>query len=245
MRTSKLRAKAPPFTGSRVDRIGVVIPIHNEEDALPQCLHAMDIAASRGAVPVTVIVVLDACTDNSAAIVRARTGVEAITVDANSVGSARAAGMTEILRRHGQSGTWLATTDGDSLVPHNWLASQMRHADAGARVVVGTVIVKDWDDRSNAVRDRANRDYRVSHNHIHGANLSFDAAAYHAAGGFQSVTHDEDVRLVQAFKANSEAIAWAVDLPVVTSARRRARAPSGFASYLSSLEESLEARRDG
>jgi hypothetical protein len=206
----------------------------------------MDVAATRVAVPVTVIVVLDACTDNSAAVVRAaQTGVEAIVVDANSVGCARAAGMAELLRRDGQSGTWLATTDGDSVVPPNWLGSQLRHADAGARVVIGTVVVKDWEDRSAAVRDRAIRDYRMNHNHIHGANLSFDAAAYHAAGGFRLVTHDEDVRLVQAFKANSEAIAWAVDLPVVTSARRRARAPRGFSSYLSSLEGSLEGSRDG
>ena len=140
----------------------------------------------------------------------------------------------------GQSGIWLATTDGDSVVPRNWLASQLRHAEAGARVVVGTVVVKDWEDRSVAVRDRATRDYRVAHNHIHGANLSFDADAYCAAGGFQHVTHDEDVRLVQTFKANSEAITWAVDLPVVTSARRRARAPRGFSTYLSALEESQQ-----
>ena len=241
MRGAELRGTAEPFTGRRVDRVGVVIPVNNEEDALPQCLDAMDVAASRVAVPVTVIVVLDACTDNSAAVVRATgTGVEAIAVEANSVGCARAAGMAEILRRHGESGIWLATTDGDSVVPHNWLASQLRHAEAGARVVVGTVVVKDWHDRSVAVRDRATRDYRLAGNHIHGANLSFDADAYRAAGGFQHVTHDEDVRLVQAFKANSEAITWAVDLPVVTSARRRARAPRGFSTYLSALEESQQ-----
>jgi glycosyltransferase involved in cell wall biosynthesis len=222
----------------------VVVPANNEEHALHQCLDALHVAASCVAVPVTVIVVLDGCTDNSAAVVDGfhEGCVEAIVVEANSVGVARATGMAELLRRHGESGSWLATTDGDSMVPRNWLAAQVRHAATGARVVAGTVTVEDWGDRSGKLRDRARRDYRaVPHRHIHGANLSFAATAYRAAGGFDPVTSDEDVRLVDAFRANREPITWATDLPVVTSARRHARAPRGFASYLSALEDSLRA----
>jgi len=145
--------------------------------------------------------------------------------------------MTELLARHGASGTWLATTDGDSVVPERWLAAHLRHAEAGARVVAGTVAVQDWEDRSSAVRDRARLDYRAGRpHHIHGANLSFAATAYTAAGGFKPIACNEDVQLVEAFRANAEPIAWATDIPVVTSARRHARAPWGFAGYLSSLE---------
>jgi GT2 family glycosyltransferase len=207
---------APPYTGTRIDRIGVVVPVHNDEQALEQCLDALDIAVSRVTVPVTVIAVLDACTDDSAAVVRGfpAAGTETIVIDAGQVGFARAAGMTELLRRHGESGTWLATTDGDSIVPSNWLTAQLRHADAGARVVAGTVRVDGGRGRTDGARARK-MDPR-----LHGANLSFAAAAYCATDGFQPVGCDGDVLLVEAFKANGEPIAWAIDLPVVTSSRR-------------------------
>ena len=233
----------PPHTRTRIDRIGVVVPVNNEQDTLLQCLDALDVAACRVTVPVTVVVVLDACTDNSAAVAGGfrAPGTETVVVDAHCVGFARAAGMTRVLRRYGRSGTWLATTDGDSVVPPNWLTAQLRHAEAGARVVAGTVTVEDWGDRSRTVAERACKDYRATaHRHIHGANLSFAATAYSTAGGFQPVTCDEDVLLVDAFRANAEPIAWAVDLAVVTSARRQARAPQGFAHYLTFLEPSLE-----
>ena len=47
--------------------MGVVVPVNNEEHALRQCLDALCAAASDVTVPVTIIVVLDACTDADAA----------------------------------------------------------------------------------------------------------------------------------------------------------------------------------
>ena len=235
----------PPSTTDRIKRIGVVVPVNNEQDTLLLCLDALA-AATRGvAVPVTVVVVVDACTDGSAAVAASfpMAGLQTVAVNARSVGIARATGMTELLRRHGSSGMWLATTDADSVVPQNWLCAQLRHADAGARVVAGTVAVDDWGDRGGTVAERAAKDYAAGpHRHVHGANLSFAASAYCAAGGFSSVSYDEDVQLVDAFRANGEPIAWATDMPVLTSARRDARAPLGFGWYLSSLEQSLQSR---
>ena len=50
--------------------IGIVIPAHNEEELLADCLRAAHIAAShpelRGEI-VRIVVALDSCTDNSAA----------------------------------------------------------------------------------------------------------------------------------------------------------------------------------
>jgi glycosyltransferase involved in cell wall biosynthesis len=234
---------APPHTGTRIDRIGVVVPVNDEDHALRECLDALDEAASRVAVPVTVVVVLDSCTDDSAAVVDGFRGdrVESIAVEANNVGAARAAGMATLLHRYPASGTWLATTDGDSIVPRHWFAAQVRHAAAGARVVAGTVTVEDWGERSSALRERARKDYRAGpHRHVHGANLSFAADAYRAAGEFEPVTVDEGVRLVDALRANGELITWATDLAVVTSARRHARVPRAFAGRRSALEESLQ-----
>lgn len=228
-----------------IERIGVVVPVHDEEPTLAACLQALIVAAAAVDVPVAVAVVLDACTDRSVAVASefGDRGVEVMAIEAKCVGRARAAGMTELLRRHGEPGTWLATTDGDSTVPHDWLSAQLRHAGHGARVVAGTVVVDDWAERSDIVRDRAQREYgAATHRHVHGANLSFAADAYRAAGGFAPVPCHEDVQLVESLRANGESIAWATDLPVVTSARRHARAPLGFASYLTSLEETHQFR---
>ena len=228
---------------ARVDRIGIVVPVHNEQDTLRECLRALDTAVDQVAVPVTIIVVLDACTDGSAEAAHRfpSARVRTIAIDAQCVGAARAVGMTELLLRLGQRGTWLATTDADSVVPPHWLSAQLRHAAAGAQLVAGTVAVADWQDPSGTLAERARREYVAKpHRHIHGANLSFAAQAYCAAGGFQPVRYDEDVQLVEAFNANGEPIAWAVDLAVTTSARRRGRAPKGFSGYLSALEDSME-----
>jgi glycosyl transferase family 2 len=232
-----------PWPG--IERIGVAVPVNNEEATLSTSLEALTAAGRAVAVPVTVVVVLDACTDDSAAVARrfSSVGVQTTSVDARSVGSARAAGMATLLGQLGRSGTWLATTDADSVVPHNWLTNQIRHANAGARVVAGTVTVADWEDRHGGLAERAERDYRADgHRHVHGANLSFAASAYCAAGGFPLIASGEDVQLVAAFTRNRERIAWATDMPVVTSARRHARAPRGFADYLTSLEQSLQSR---
>ena len=226
-----------------MDRIGVVVPVHDEQDTLVECLHAVDIAAAQVAVPVSIVVVLDACTDGSIDIARRfpSARVRITTVDARCVGAARAAGMAEVLDRYGEQGTWLATTDADSVVPPHWLVMQLRHLASGATVVAGTVAVEDWQDPSGTLAERARREYLAQpHRHIHGANLSFAAQTYCAAGGFQPVRYDEDVQLVEAFNANGEPIAWAVDLAVTTSARRRGRAPKGFAGYVSALEKLLE-----
>lgn len=231
---------------SEIDRIGVIVPAHNEAETLPRCLAALSVAAHATTLPVTIIVVLDTCTDGSArAVDVARTLdgglIEAMAVEVRNVGAARRAGIADYLRRHGSVGTWLATTDADSEVPSNWLTAQVKHAHAGARMVAGTVDVGDWVDYSGAVRERMSRDYAAGpHRHIHGANLSFSAEAYCAHGGFPAVPCHEDVALVDAFRAGNEPIAWAMDLPVVTSARRIGRAPNGFANYLAKLERSVK-----
>lgn len=217
MSRSRSWGPAPRYTGTRIDRIGVVVPVHNDQRALQECLDALDIAVSRVTVPVSVMVVLDACADDSATAAHAlpaAAGTETIVLDTGRVGLARAAGMTELIRRHGEAGTWLATTDGDSIVPPNWLTAQLRHAAAGARVVAGTVKVDRGGDRGRAAGTRR----RKVEARLHRANLSFAAAAYGRTEGFQPVSGDEDVLLLEAFRANGEPIAWAIDLPVVTSA---------------------------
>lgn len=225
-----------------ISRVGVVIPAHNEEVLLPACIAALGVAAARAEVPVSAVVVLDACMDGSLQAVRDGDPapfdrLEHIACQVRSVGAARAAGSRYLIRSHDPAGLWLATTDADSTVPPDWIVRQLAHARLGARAVIGTVHVADWSHHPTHVepRYRTSYDARDDHRHVHGANISMAATAYLAAGGFPALATAEDVAIIERLCAASEPVVWAADLPVITSARLDSRAPAGFASYLAGL----------
>ncbi len=225
--------------------VGVVVPAHNEQDLLPACLASLRRAARalRGT-PVRVVVVADDCHDQTVRAAR-RGGAAVVTVAARSVGAARAAGAVAVLGRAAQfdpAEVWLATTDADTLVPARWLRAQVRFAAHGWDAVAGTVRVADWSGYRPAVRAAFRERYDApgpadaSHQHVHGANLGIRASAYLAAGGFPSVATAEDHALMQALTAGGGRVLRTRALPVVTSARRDARAPHGFGHYLAELD---------
>jgi glycosyltransferase involved in cell wall biosynthesis len=230
-----------------IGAVGVIIPAHDEEDLLPSCLAAVRLAAAPLAgMPVHVVVVADACTDQTARLARAG-GAAVLDIQARSVGAARAAGVEEVLRRTGPldpASVWLATTDADTLVPPCWLTRQLRYAGGGWDAVVGTVTVTDWRQYPAELPplfarlyDTAGADAPGStgHPHVHGANLGFSAAAYLAAGGFAPARTAEDHALVSSLTAAGRRVLRTTTVSVVTSARRRARAPHGFSHWLSAL----------
>jgi glycosyltransferase involved in cell wall biosynthesis len=219
---------------------GVVIPAHNEQDLLPACLAAVRHAARQVSVPVHLVVVADACTDKTAELASAQ-GATVIESGAHNVGAARRAGVSQVLRsaRHlDPAQVWVATTDADSLVPRHWLTRHLRYARRGWKGVVGTVTIADWAGHPHHVRQRYTQGYRAwqeHHPHVHGANLGFTADAYLAAGGFRPLPTAEDHALVDDLRAAGIPLLRTARLPVVTSARRRARAPHGFAWLLGTL----------
>jgi glycosyltransferase involved in cell wall biosynthesis len=76
--------------------IGVVIPVHDEEKLLGDCLDAVRRAAMDpllDAEPVEIVVVLDACADRSAAIA-IRHKAQIVSLNARCVGAARALGAS-------------------------------------------------------------------------------------------------------------------------------------------------------
>jgi glycosyltransferase involved in cell wall biosynthesis len=225
-----------------VQRIGVVVPAKNEAGLIMDCLDALAIAAAAVPVPVALAVVLDDCTDATPDLVTGAAStlgldLHVAEIRASSVGAARRLGMADTVARLGVAGTWLATTDADSVVPPDWLTRQLRYALAGAYVVVGTIGVEDWSERPVGVRRIAEGAYRSpDRRHVHGANLGVRAESYLSVGGFTAVDRDEDVALVAALARAGEPIVWADDLAVTTSSRRRSRAPAGFATYLDRLE---------
>ena len=238
--------------------LGVVVPAKNEAATLPDCLAALMKAVLQVDAPVHIVVVLDACTDNSAGAVNdfcatlapelaGRVCVDVLDVAFSNVGAARAAGVRHLLDQFSVTGLWVARTDADSRVPTHWLAAHLSYALAGADAVAGTVTVSDWGDRSSAVITRARAEYQArparhdpvdGHGHIHAANLGVSARAYLGAAGFPPLPVHEDVALVQALLDAGRHLVWADDIAVSTSARRHARTPGGFAGYLNDLENS-------
>ena len=224
--------------------LGVVVPVHDEQEHLAGCLRALGRARRRlGArAAVRTVVALDDCSDASAAVAR-RAGVETTVLAARRVGEARRAGCDALLA-HGPTPQWIATTDADSLVAPAWLAAQLAALAGGHDALVGTVAVADWSGYPPALVRRYRDSYDGSgdpHPHVHGANLGVATAAYLAVGGFPTLRTGEDVALVAALDAGGHRVLRTRDVPVVTSSRRRGRAVAGFAAHLAHLAQLAEA----
>lgn len=213
--------------------IGIVIPAHNEERHINECLDSVLRAAEHPSLeghPVEILVVLDDCSDNTGALVSAKR-VATRAVSFRNVGKARATGAEQLLEAGAR---WLAFTDADTVVPPDWLVRQVQfEADA----VCGTVEVDSWSEYGEAVRTHYLASYQFieNHRHIHGANLGLSADAYRRAGGFQHLTAHEDVQLVADLERTGARIVWTAINPVITSARRDCKCRGGFGDYLASL----------
>lgn len=213
--------------------IGIVIPAHDEEGSIADCVSAARVAAAHPGLAgeeVVVLVVLDACRDRTGSLAEAA-GARTAAVSFANVGAARAAGADVLLE---EGARWLAFTDADTLVSPGWLVAQLAlKADA----VCGSVSVEDWAVHgvhalSLAVHFRDTYSDCEGHRHVHGANLGVAAEAYRVAGGFSALACSEDVALVEALERTGARIAWSALPRVVTSARPDARARGGFGDTL-------------
>jgi glycosyltransferase involved in cell wall biosynthesis len=240
----------------RTRAVGVVIPVHNEEDLLGYALSALERALScpsLAGIPKRVAVVLDSCRDDSPSIAK-RWSEKAVTdrhshqvllvrSDASSVGRARGYGCKAILEAWpaiDPSRIWLATTDADSEVPPHWLASQVAMHDQGIDLWTGPVTVRDWSPHHDGETARFwYTAYVTEMAPTHGASLGFNADRYLRAGGFPAVATGEDRALYRSM-IEGGALPWHDPaIPVVTSARREARAPLGFAHVLTGIADRL------
>ena len=213
--------------------IGVVVPAHDEEEHISAALIALCVAAMHrdlGGERVEVLLVLDSCSDGTAAIAE-QIGVRTLTLQARNVGAARALGAEHLIAKGAR---WLAFTDADTQVSADWLVRQL---ELNADVVCGSIGIDDWSahgDHAQALEQHFARTYldRDGHRHIHGANLGVSTAAYQKVGGFPELDCSEDVALVQALAAAGARIAWSAAPRVSTSARIDARARGGFGDTL-------------
>ncbi|THG30029.1 glycosyltransferase [Naasia lichenicola] len=217
--------------------IGIVVPVLNEAALLPRALDA--IAAARqefereSMCRVRLVIVDDGSTDDSARIARSRPDVEVIASRHRGVGSARAAGAAHLLAGARPTQTWIASTDGDSAVPAEWLSVHHAAATSGAEVLVGQIEPDPADLTPRQLRRwRSLNPPTTEPVYIHGANLGIRGDVYLRSGGFQAASSDEDVLLVDALRHQGSRIRGTDQAPVLTSGRVRGRAPDGFARYV-------------
>lgn len=220
----------------------VVVPAHNEFAALTRCLTAIRTAAVAVRIPTQVVVVLDACDDESESLAgHFGPHVHFVSVVERNVGAARAAGFRyakTVLDAVGER-IWYATTDADTEVGGDWLVRQL---GCGADMVLGLVRVGEWRHHSEEVAELYEARYREeapSHQHIHGANMGFRSEVYWTVGGFAALSSGEDVDLVDRFQAAGAHVHSDDQLWVTTSDRRRGRATGGFADHLAEISREV------
>lgn len=244
------------FPPVRTRSVGVVIPVHNEGELLGAALASLEIAVAALAtqtVGVGIAIVLDACSDDSDRVVeewmrrvrRRGTLMTAISIecDVKNVGIARGLGCAALLNtwddiRAGE--IWLATTDGDSRVPPQWLSAQVLAHEEGADLWTGRVAVTDWENYGGDTIARWTAQYEAEEYPIHGTSMGFNAWHYMKVGGFAPLQCGEDRDLFRLLVDNGARWSHNPSVRVATSSRRFARAPGGFARVLELIDSSTD-----
>ena len=131
---------------------------------------------------------------------------------------------------------WLATTDADSTVPRRWLVDQLQFQDRGVDAWLGTVTIDSPIVRRDPTVQAWRRRYETERSPVHGASMGVTAHAYVEAGGFPCLATGEDRALVAALEGIGAHLVHDHRVPVLTSARRDARAPRGVGHDLAQLE---------
>ncbi|WKK70721.1 glycosyltransferase [Rathayibacter oskolensis] len=221
-----------------IEQVLVVVPAHDEQERIGRLVasvlaSAEHLAGSHPAVSVRLVVAADGCSD--ATVEHARSaGAEVLEIERCGVGAARSAGIAHALAGATSSSNqvWLANTDGDTVVPVDWLHAHVEHAHEHD-ALVGTVRPEPADlDPEAYERWRETRAREESIGSIHGANLGVRASAYLAAGGFGAEALHEDVGLVERLRGIGASVGATDRGEVVTSGRRDNRVEGGYGAYL-------------
>lgn len=243
--------------GRYLPDIAICIPARNEEAELPALFAALERLEQRGDDRAHVCLLLDDCTDASAALAdayRARSRHRVVVdhaASATNAGRARHRAMRMGMACVAEADGLLLTTDADSRPTPGWLRA-MTGALAHADVVSGRIVrrggrpsplqdrVEAYYDALFALRRRIDPvtwEASATHHCGGGANLGIRAAAYRALGGFVPLPSGEDARLLDDAARLGLRVRRDAASVVATSDRRKGRAVAGLASALRSLDD--------
>ncbi len=240
---------------TRIRHVAVVIPARDEADTIEATIESVERARQRlpAGVSSTCVVVVDASSDSTGAMIERRTGVGpdagrwtssvVVRTAHGCVGAARSVGCRVALggSLHRPRHIWLAHTDADTIVPGYWLAAQLELAQRDVTAVAGTVELDT--DVDAQVRARFEAAYGVSpdgtHRHVHGANMGTRGDVYLLAGGWRRLESGEDHDLWMRLRSVTTCLS-STAITVRTSGRVVGRAPDGFAGDLARLASGAE-----
>ena len=266
---ARLRQQLPPPRAGL--RISVIIPAKDEAAALPAALAALAAQATEHGhlLPpdsFEVIVLANNCQDATAAVVRHQAqrfpGLAlhvaelCLAGDTAHVGRARRLLMDEACARLelvGQSAGIIASTDADTQVAPDWLATIQAEIAAGADAVGGRILTSSEEGgpaalqriqahdaafrllcaRLEDITDPTPLDRWPRHHQHFGASLALTARAYRRVGGLPEVRFLEDEALCQELRRHDLALRHSPRVRVLTSARRQGRVEVGLSWQLS------------
>lgn len=179
-------------------KLSVVIPAFNEEKQIGACLASL--AAQKTSIPYEIIVVDNASTDNTAAVVKeymSALQIRVIPEPYKSRGAARAAGFAAA------EGDVICSTDADTIIPSTWIQT-IAHLfeDENIGVISGTCYVSDSSPVVNygftQLQPLFMHVYRLLFGQywLTGSNFAIRKSIYSKSGGFKREWGEqEDVEL--------------------------------------------------
>ena len=239
----------------------VVIPARDEAARIRRCLEAL---ATQTVPHFRILLVADACRDDTAAVAVAGArelglAIEVLIGPGAGAGAARRLGMDLAAARllaGGRGAGLIACTDADSRPEPDWLARQLAHLAAGARVVAGRIELEPGEvarlpaavmrrrtiEAGRRLRVVRELDAAAEHHHFAGASIGITAEAYRQAGGIEPLASLEDAAFAIRLSQRGIPILRAGDVRVRTSTRVDGRARRGLSVDLA-VSSWLERRR--
>src|SRR5918995_4852999 len=244
-------------------RICVVVPARNEEELIGSCLRALAEQEGVSCEEYEVLLVLDGCTDGTAArakeVAASYPSLQLHLLDGPGKGSghARRVGMEaacDRLHAVGRPHALISYTDADTVVAPDWIAAQLAAAERGARAIGGRIELADDGTMPEALLawhlTRGASRYRMllsepepsgttEHWQFSGASMALTAAVCQKVGGLEPRYVLEDEQLEHVLRRHGVPIERLLSVRVATSARLVGRAGRGLAHDLSAVARLL------